>query len=78
MTIPKALRDRLGIHRGSRLVAREEHGRLVLEDRDRMLDRLQRQMKSLRAAADTTSSASEELIADRRAEAARELGESSA
>lgn len=73
VTIPKVLRDRLGIRGGSHLVAREENGRLILEDRERMLHQLQARMKALRTASGATAYASEELIADRRAETAREL-----
>lgn len=73
VTIPKALREKLGIHGGSRLVAREENGRLVFEDRVRMLHHLQGRMRTLRSVNATL--ASDELITERRAEAARELGE---
>lgn len=75
VTIPKTLGDRLGIHGGSRLLVREEEGRLIFEDREHALHRLQVRMSSLRSASGASTRASDQLIADRRAEAARETSE---
>jgi AbrB family looped-hinge helix DNA binding protein len=72
VTIPAPLRQELGLRPGSRVVAYVENGRLVLEDRDHLLARVQDEVA--RANKGSTS-AVDELIADRRAEAARELAE---
>jgi bifunctional DNA-binding transcriptional regulator/antitoxin component of YhaV-PrlF toxin-antitoxin module len=75
------MRRHLDLHPGSRLVAREDDGRIVLEPRSRVLADFQARLATARA--ETGYSADEsvvdELIAERRAEAAaeaRELDES--
>jgi bifunctional DNA-binding transcriptional regulator/antitoxin component of YhaV-PrlF toxin-antitoxin module len=69
MVIPVELRRELGIEPGEQLVAHAEDGRLVLERRDAVLGRLQALFAHLPA----DLSLADELIADRRAEARREL-----
>lgn len=64
--IPKPIRDALHLRAGDELVGRLENGRLVLESRQALLERLQARY------ADVEGSLADELIADRRAEAARE------
>lgn len=71
MTIPAALRQALGLVPGSRAVAYIDDGRLVIEDRGRLLARLQDEV-ARRAGASGAGSAVDELIAERRAEAAAE------
>lgn len=70
VTIPVQLRRAAGIEPGQQLVAYVEDGRVVLERWQHLLRRVQD-----RVAASTghhTGFASEDLLADRRAEAARE------
>jgi AbrB family looped-hinge helix DNA binding protein len=69
VTIPAQMRRELGLEPGSRLVAYVEDGRLVLEDRKHLLTRIQ---DTVARGASTTSSPVDELIAERRADAARE------
>jgi len=64
--IPKPLRDALGVRDGDEAVAWLEDGRLVLESRAALLKRLQDRY------ADVEGSLADELIAERREEAARE------
>ncbi len=72
MTIPAPLRSELGLSAGSHVVAYVEDGRLVLEDRDHLLNRIQDEVaRAVRGSAGTDSMV-DELIADRRAEFARE------
>ncbi len=73
VTIPAPLRTELGFAPGTTVVAYVEDGRLVLEHRAHVLDRLQQDV--LAAAASTghgSASAVDELLAERRAEAAAE------
>ena len=67
MEIPSELRERLGIEAGTKLVARVEGDRLVLETPAAVLARLQALF------AGVEGSMADELIAERRAEAEREL-----
>ena len=67
----------LGLVPGSRPVANVEGGRLVLEERRRLLRRIQDVVAREAEAAGATGSAVDELIADRRAAARREAEESS-
>jgi hypothetical protein len=66
------MRAELGLTPGSKVVAYVDGGRLVLEDRAHLLARIQDQV--LRAAAEHghPGSAVDELLAERRGEAARE------
>ena len=64
--IPKPMRDALGVANGDEAVAWLEHGRLVLESRAVLLARVQARYD------DIEESLSNELIAERRDEAARE------
>lgn len=67
MEIPSELREKLGIEAGTKLVARVEGDRLVLETPAAVLARLQALF------AGVEGSMADELIAERRAEAEREL-----
>jgi len=73
VTIPAQLRREAGIEPGSTVVAHLEDGRIVLETREHLMDRLRRDV-----AAEWNDpahpSAAAELIAERHAEAARENG----
>lgn len=64
--IPKHLRDAIGVANGDEVIAWLEDGRLVLESRATLLARLQARYD------DVEGSLSEELIAERREEAACE------
>mgnify|MGYP001819871882 FL=1 len=66
--VPAALRREFGATAGEPLVAHVEEGRLVLERRADVLRRSQERFAKL----DTTVSLVDELLEDRRAEAARE------
>jgi AbrB family looped-hinge helix DNA binding protein len=68
VVIPAGIRRELGIHEGSELVALVEGEAVVLVPRSAIRARL----RSLFAS--TPSSMREELIAERRAEAARDAG----
>ncbi|MBN9740065.1 hypothetical protein DMP23_02935 [Amycolatopsis sp. A1MSW2902] len=72
VTIPAQLRQAAGISPGSNLVAYVERGRVVLEDRDHLLQRVQDEAIAAARAAGAAGSVTDSLIADRRAEAARE------
>jgi AbrB family looped-hinge helix DNA binding protein len=73
VTIPAPLRQQLGLVPGSRAVAYVEDGRLVIEDRRHLLARLQDEVARRSEGAGTaTSSVVDELLAERRAEAAAE------
>lgn len=74
MTIPAPLRQQLGLVPGSRAVAYIDDGRLVIEDRRHLLARLQDEVARRAAGADT-GSAVDELLAERRVEAAAEDAE---
>ena len=67
MEIPSELREKLGIEAGTKLVARVEGDRLVLETPAAVLARLQALF------AGVEGSMADELIAERRAEAECEL-----
>ena len=66
VVIPSGLRRSLGFSEGAELVARVEGETLVLESRDAVLRRLKARYKNV------TRSLATELLAERRAEAARE------
>jgi AbrB family looped-hinge helix DNA binding protein len=73
VTIPAPLRQQLGLVPGSRAVAYVEDGRLVIEDRRHLLARLQDDVaRRAEASGAGTGSAVDELLAERRAEAAAE------
>ena len=69
VVLPVALRRRLNFVRGGTLVIREEEGRLVLESADEAITRAQ---DIVRRFAPDAVGVTDELSADRRAEAARE------
>jgi AbrB family looped-hinge helix DNA binding protein len=66
--VPVELRRTLGLQPGTRLVARVEDDRLVLERREVVLRRLQAQFEAIPPGVSLV----DELIADRRREAERE------
>ena len=66
--IPAAMREKLGIPSGGKIVARFEDGVLILESREAAL----RRMRAMAAKYANGGSVSDELIAERRAEAERE------
>jgi AbrB family looped-hinge helix DNA binding protein len=69
VTIPAQLRRELNLQPGAEMVAYLDDGRLVLESREHLVARIKREARTT----DTgTGSAADELIADRRAEAAAE------
>lgn len=68
IVIPAHIRRELSIDIGSTLVARIEKDQLILEKRDAVLERLQARFMKV----PTRISLAEELIAERRAEAANE------
>jgi bifunctional DNA-binding transcriptional regulator/antitoxin component of YhaV-PrlF toxin-antitoxin module len=73
VTIPAQLRQQLGLVPGTRAVAYVEAGRLVIEDRQHLLVRLQEEVaRRAEVSGAGTGSAVEELLAERRAEAAAE------
>ena len=69
VVIPARLRDELHLAQGEVLVAHVEGERLVLERRQAVLDRLR---AAFSATVPRATNLADELIADRRAEAARE------
>lgn len=69
VTIPAQIRRAAGIEPGAPLVVYVEDGRVVLETREQLAARLRRDVA---AAWTGEGSVVDELIADRRAEAARE------
>ncbi|MGH3586750.1 MAG: AbrB/MazE/SpoVT family DNA-binding domain-containing protein [Pseudonocardia sp.] len=69
MTIPAQVRRAAGIEAGVPLVVYVEDGRVVLETRDQLIARVRREVA---AAWTGEGSVVDELIADRRAAAARE------
>lgn len=71
LVIPAALRQLLGFEEGDTLVAREEAGRLVLEKQAMVKQRL----KARFAQVPNDRSLADELIAERREAAKREVAE---
>jgi AbrB family looped-hinge helix DNA binding protein len=69
VTIPAQVRRAAGIEAGVPLVAYVEDGRVVIETREQLADRIRRDVA---AAWTGEGSVVDELIADRRADAARE------
>ncbi|NKQ59030.1 AbrB/MazE/SpoVT family DNA-binding domain-containing protein [Amycolatopsis sp. K13G38] len=72
VTIPAQVRRAAGIAAGASLVCYVERGRVVLEDRAHLLARIQDEAIAAKQGAGHTGSVVDELIAERRAEAARE------
>jgi bifunctional DNA-binding transcriptional regulator/antitoxin component of YhaV-PrlF toxin-antitoxin module len=69
LVLPEELRQQLHLQSGSVLIAHEENGRLVLESDEDPVDRAQ---AIVRRYATNVAGVVDELIAERRAEAARE------
>jgi AbrB family looped-hinge helix DNA binding protein len=72
IVLPREIREELGAEEGATYIARVEDGRLVLESRAAILARMQDRWRDV---APPGVSLVDELIADRRAEAAREAEE---
>jgi AbrB family looped-hinge helix DNA binding protein len=68
VTIPAALRRQAGIEVGDTVIVHVEDGRVVVETRDQLAARTRRDV----AAAGVRGSVVEELLAERRADAARD------
>jgi AbrB family looped-hinge helix DNA binding protein len=68
IVVPAALRRRLGIKTGDVLVAHADDGRLVLERREEILAQIRKLFEHIPPGVSLV----DELIAERRAEAARE------
>lgn len=66
LVIPAPLRQELGLEMGDELVARAEGGRLIFEPKQAVVARLRERFK------DVKGSLADELLAERREEAARE------
>lgn len=66
LVVPAPLRQELGIEMDDELVARVEEGRLIFEPRAAVVKRLRERFK------DVKGSLANELLAERREEAARE------
>jgi AbrB family looped-hinge helix DNA binding protein len=66
LVVPAPLRQELGLEMGDELVARVEEGRLIFEPRATVVKRLRARFK------DVKGSLADELLAERREEAARE------
>ena len=66
LVIPVSLRHELGLELGDELVARAEEGRLIFETRAAVVARLRDRFKNVEG------SLADELLAERREEAARE------
>jgi len=66
LVVPALLRQELGLEMGDELVARVEEGRLIFEPRAAVVKRLRARFK------DVKGSLADELLAERREEAARE------
>ncbi len=71
LVIPAYLRKALQIKQGDRLLARQEDGALVLERREAIGKRLQDRFRHIPSGV----SLADELISERRAEAAKEAAE---
>ena len=69
MTIPEPVRQAAGIEAGVPLAVYVEDGRVMIETREQLADRIRREVA---AAWTGEGSVVDELIADRRAELARE------
>jgi bifunctional DNA-binding transcriptional regulator/antitoxin component of YhaV-PrlF toxin-antitoxin module len=72
VTIPARLRSELGFGPGRRVVIYVDDGRLVLERPAHLLSRLQAHVLQAAAQAGRRDSAVDELLVERRAEAAAE------
>jgi bifunctional DNA-binding transcriptional regulator/antitoxin component of YhaV-PrlF toxin-antitoxin module len=72
LTIPVQVRRAAGITPGQTLVVYVDDGRVVLEERGHLLARLQDEAIAAASATGQTGSAVDDLLADRRAEAARD------
>jgi AbrB family looped-hinge helix DNA binding protein len=68
LVLPSAMRRALGIKQGDELAARLDGGRIVLEPRDELLRRMREELRGGRG----KRSLVDELIAERRRDAARE------
>jgi len=68
IVVPAELRRELGLDEGSTLSATTRGGRLILEPRSVVLERLRKRFADVQP----STSLSQELIADRREEAGRE------
>lgn len=68
IVIPAEIRRAMSIDIGSTLVARIEQDQIILEKRDAVLERLQKRFQNI----PHTISLADELIAERRTEAAHE------
>jgi AbrB family looped-hinge helix DNA binding protein len=68
VVIPARIREELGIGPGDELVARVEEGRVVLEKRENVLERVRARFAGVPAGTDLA----EELVRERREEAGRE------
>jgi len=69
MVLPAGLRQQLHVEGGGLLVIREDEGRLVLESVD---DAVRRAQALVRRYAPSAQGVTDELLAERRADAARE------
>jgi AbrB family looped-hinge helix DNA binding protein len=67
--IPVAIRRRLNLHAGSRLLVKVENGALRMETREHTLERIRARLRNF---IPENRNLSEELLAERREEAARE------
>jgi AbrB family looped-hinge helix DNA binding protein len=74
LTIPAQLRRTAGIEPGQTLLVYVEDGRVVIESREQLAQRIRRDVAASWQGPEAPS-VTEELIAERRAEAARESGE---
>lgn len=72
VTIPAQLRNELGFQPGTTVVAYVDDGRLVLEHRAHVLGRLQNGVRGAATGQGRHGSVVDELIAERRIEAAAE------
>ncbi len=75
MVVPKPLREKLGVKEGDEVIWTEVDGQIVLTSRKLQVERSQRFFSELMADYQGDSLV-DELIAERRAEAAREDSES--
>ncbi|MGB3918735.1 AbrB/MazE/SpoVT family DNA-binding domain-containing protein [Thiothrix litoralis] len=68
MVIPSLLRKQLGLKSGSRLMAHLENGRLILEPKELLWEKIYQEMSAIPAKTDLA----QELIDERRESAGRE------